>query len=206
MSGRWGEVYPFIILPTQYYFKPGDPVSYDPEKAKALLAEAGYPNGFKTQIDYPVDTARTQMAEIIKEQLAKIGIDCTLVPQEGTAYKALWDVNNPATPSGMTIANSTMPRIDPYTQMYNNFGITSTTNFGKVNDPEFLRLLEILKVEPDSQKRKDLVWEMQDIALDTVYNKFFHVMPKMFPHRKTLHGVFFSAIGAANLRSAWSSK
>ncbi len=63
---------------------------YDPEKAKKLLAEAGYPNGFKAKLwspqgRYPKDF---EMAQVVQQQLKKVGIDCTLDTMEWAAYLA----------------------------------------------------------------------------------------------------------------------
>lgn len=50
------------------------PPKHDIEKAKALLAEAGYPNGFKTRIWTNDDQIRVQVARLIKAQLEQVGI------------------------------------------------------------------------------------------------------------------------------------
>jgi peptide/nickel transport system substrate-binding protein len=59
---------------------------YDPELAKKLLAEAGYPNGFKTTIWTNDNPIRLQIATIVQAQLKEIGIDMAVEPVEWGAY------------------------------------------------------------------------------------------------------------------------
>ena len=80
-------------------FKPGFSTSgdgakwydYDPEAAKALLAEAGFPDGFDVSISYR-DVVRVylphvaQVAQEIQAELAEIGIRVTIEPVESGAY------------------------------------------------------------------------------------------------------------------------
>ncbi len=48
--------------------------SYDPEKSKALLAEAGFPDGFETTLHLPPPSYARRGGEIIAAQLAEVGI------------------------------------------------------------------------------------------------------------------------------------
>lgn len=56
------------------------------EKAKALLAEAGYPNGFKTEIWINDNPTRRDIAVILQDQLKQVGIDAEVKVLEWGAY------------------------------------------------------------------------------------------------------------------------
>lgn len=57
---------------------------YDPEGAKALLAEAGYGNGFKMSVWVPTGAPDARRAEVLKEQLSQVGIDLEIRQVEST--------------------------------------------------------------------------------------------------------------------------
>lgn len=59
---------------------------YNVEKAKELLAEAGYADGFDTMITCGSATLAVNVCQIIVEQLAKIGINVELRSIEGAAF------------------------------------------------------------------------------------------------------------------------
>jgi peptide/nickel transport system substrate-binding protein len=52
------------------------PIAYDPERARALLADAGYPNGFKVTLDCPKEWGDDEIAECkgAADQLGRVGI------------------------------------------------------------------------------------------------------------------------------------
>jgi peptide/nickel transport system substrate-binding protein len=52
--------------------------TYDPAKAKKMLADAGYPNGFSTELDNP--SYQSQFGQAVQAQLAAIGIKTTIFP------------------------------------------------------------------------------------------------------------------------------
>ncbi|HEY8424826.1 MAG TPA: glutathione ABC transporter substrate-binding protein [Limnochordales bacterium] len=62
------------------------PYEYNPERARQLLAEAGYPNGFKTTIWTNDNPLRMQIAEVVQSDLRKVGIDVEVNVMEWGAY------------------------------------------------------------------------------------------------------------------------
>jgi peptide/nickel transport system substrate-binding protein len=72
----------------QYYDKSIQPYPYDPAKAKALLAKAGYPHGFSAfVITVSGDTPGQNTAILIKQELAAVGINLSIQSYElTTAY------------------------------------------------------------------------------------------------------------------------
>ncbi len=63
-----------------------EPYEYDPAKARQLLTQAGYPNGFKTSIWTNDNPLRMQVAEVLQQNLQDIGIDATVEIKEWGAY------------------------------------------------------------------------------------------------------------------------
>ena len=63
------------------------PYTLDVDKAKALLAEAGYGDGFEVQIDTLTSSPYPEIAQSIQATLAQVGITTNIVTQEG---KTLW--------------------------------------------------------------------------------------------------------------------
>lgn len=85
-----GLVFPAqsIISPLSKGYIPNWPVQYDPEQAKALLAQAGYPNGFTCNFytNIHMDLMDSEHVQAIAAYLDKVGIKATIVPMEWAAY------------------------------------------------------------------------------------------------------------------------
>lgn len=85
-----------IVAPKVQYYEPQTPYDYDVEKAKELLAEAGYEDGFETTIWSANSSSAIKATEFIQQQLSQIGITVDVVPMEsGTLSDSLWDVEDP---------------------------------------------------------------------------------------------------------------
>ncbi|MFV0524518.1 MAG: ABC transporter substrate-binding protein [Acidimicrobiales bacterium] len=90
------------IFPEGYFAYSPDAATfeYDPDRAKQLLAEAGYPNGFTFEVITSAIPARVQMAEALQGQLAQVGITMNINQVPGAQigdvfyaqeqYDAMW--------------------------------------------------------------------------------------------------------------------
>lgn len=82
-----------VLPPTSWAYNANlEPLKYDPAQAKALLAEAGYPNGFSMDIwAMPVQRLYNpnalKMAELMQADLAQIGIRASVVSYEWNTFR-----------------------------------------------------------------------------------------------------------------------
>src|SRR4051794_27899807 len=72
----------------EYYWQP-PPAVYDPAKARKLLAEAGYPNGFDAGL-FNIDSSYANIGEVAVNNLQEVGIRSRLNPVERAAFASAY--------------------------------------------------------------------------------------------------------------------
>ena len=148
-----------------YYMPPwrpwaSQPVLYDPAQAKALLADAGFPNGFKTTMTVSQSADRLNVAEIVAFMWRDIGIETEL---EVTDFPT-WADRLRAGRYSTTIAGFAFAVDDPDVILRRLYASDGSENFTGFSSPDFDKLLEISTADP--QDRHEIVAVMQSLLAD----------------------------------------
>ena len=135
-EGRGSEIGSSMFPSFGKYFMPelNDTYNQDIEKAKALLAEAGYPDGFEFTIKVPSNyTQHVDTAQILKEEFKKIGVTANIELIEWSSW--LSDVYTGREYEGTVIgvdASTLSPRA-----LLGRFVSDAGNNFVNFSDPEY---------------------------------------------------------------------
>lgn len=143
-----------------------EPLPFNVEDAKALLAEAGYPDGFKTTLFVGDNNAeRIAIAELIQAQLAPLGIDVSIEMIEWGAFLE----KTAAGEHEMFILGWTTVTADADYGMYALF---HSSQFGSAGNRSFYKndrvdeLLDYGRSEADVEKRVEAYKEVQEILVE----------------------------------------
>lgn len=134
----------------------------DIEGAKQLLADAGYPDGFKTTIhswaQYPF---LSNAAIVIQEQLKQIGIEAELDFQENAIYLENYFAGN----FDLSVTG-TSAYVDPNDVVLANFITDGSNNGIGYSNPEMDELIEKGMEETDQEARAEIYKRIQEIILE----------------------------------------
>lgn len=164
------------------------PRPYDPVKAKALLTEAGYPDGFKTEL-WAIPVVRAYMpngrraAEMIQADWAKVGVQATIQSYEWGEYLK----RGRAGDHQVGMFGYTWDYPDPSQILLSGWtcdGVKSGANRARWCNQEFSDLLTRSTIISDQTERTKLFLRMQEIFQEDVGGLLFANAQAFTPVRK----------------------
>ena len=174
---------------TNYYTK-------DVEKAKALLAEAGYPDGFDMTITVPSNyKPHMDTAEVLVQQLAQIGVNATIEPIEWESWVS--DVY-----AGRQF-QSTVVGVDASTMtaraLLERFTSQAGNNFINYSDSGYDALFAEAQTSYDDAEQTAIYKQMLQNLTQNAANVYIQDLADLVAVRKGVEGVTFYPIYVLDL-------
>ncbi|WP_274425373.1 ABC transporter substrate-binding protein [Chelativorans sp. YIM 93263] len=159
------------LLPPPMFGTSGRAVdAYDPERAQALLAEAGYEDGFKIVLGTPNDRYINdeQVAQAVAQMLTRIGIETEVDASTASQFFSRRnDQEFPIYMAGWGAASGEMSSpLKSLVASYDPDAGLGVTNPGRYSNPELDSILKEAMVTIDDDKRSQLLQKAESIALD----------------------------------------
>jgi peptide/nickel transport system substrate-binding protein len=141
---------------------------YDPKEARRLLAEAGFPKGFKTPISttngYGPDLL--DAVQLVQRYLKDVGIEAEMKLQEYGAYMATTFLGKY---EGLAMGPLSITW-EPDSVLYGMYAPDQPRNSGHVNDPKLTTMLKEQRRTRDLEARRQLIFDIQRyVAMQQYY-------------------------------------
>ncbi len=178
------------------------PFPFDTEKSKALLAEAGFPDGVTVELVVPSDWPESMAyAQALKEDAAAGGFTINLKTMPATQYWDGWTEWN----MGITWwAHRTLaPMVLPLCYIADVDGVPVPWNETRWVDEEFSTILRESEATLDLDKRRELVGKLEEIQKDrgSICTPFFMNVWKIYT--PNFHGIVPSPEEYAIFYETW---
>ena len=161
--------------------------TYDPEKAKALLAEAGFPDGFETTLFLPPPSYARRGGEIIASQLAEVGIKAEITNVEWAQWlESVFKGKN----FGLTIVSHTEPM---------DIGIYANPEYYfQYDNPAFQELMTTLNSTTDPEMRKTMMGDAQKMISGDYVNGYLFQLAALSVAKAGVQGLWANQPTQAN--------
>ena len=163
-----------------YFVDMSGAMPYDPAKARKLLAEAGYPNGFETVLKVAPQyyyTVRT--GEVLADQLQKVGVKVKIEQIEwGQWLSRVWkDADYDLTIIG-------------HAEAWDVGNYANPKYYFRYDSPEFQKLFQESEVTVDDKVRRELYVKIQKKLVEDAPVVWLYVHPRLAVTKKGLQGLW----------------
>ncbi|MCD8074046.1 MAG: ABC transporter substrate-binding protein [Lachnospiraceae bacterium] len=144
---------------------------YDPEGAKELLTEAGYPDGFSITFYVSNTAIRQTLATVLQAYWAEVGVDCEVNISEWGTFS---DYAASGTADVYGMSWTWYP--DPYfflNNLFASYNIGSNGNGANYSDPEVDDLLDKAAAATDQDERAEYYKEAMKIAMEAYSGSYY---------------------------------
>ncbi len=177
-----------------------DGYSYDPEKARALLAEAGYPDGIEVTMD--VQGSYKDTAQAVASLLTKAGIKTQVAVGESGLLSQKWRTEGGEKTGDMYFTSWGNGSLDPQGIFMPTHHTAARGNSAGYSNPEVDKLLEEAATEVDREKRAEMYRKAEAIAAADVPYAYLWVPQDIYGVSKRLSGWQPSPDSRINLHDA----
>jgi peptide/nickel transport system substrate-binding protein len=143
---------------------------YEPARAKKLLAEAGYPNGFSTTLWVPESGSGMQspvaMSTVMQSNLKAVGVNVVLQTMEWGAFLAKLRTKEQELFALSWMAGTEDPDMVMYPLLHSSQWTPNGPNRALYKNPKFDDLLQQARLTTDQARRASLHKEAQRILVD----------------------------------------
>ncbi len=159
----------------------------DPARARQLLAEAGYPNGFSFAIHVPNDRYLNDEAigAAVAPMLARAGLKVTVVSQARARHFAMAAKGETDFYMQGTATATLKDGFEALSLLFYTPGPTAgSSNYGKYSNPKVDALIDKLTVEGDAEQRRRLMSETFAVLQQEWAFVPLHIQPSVWAMRK----------------------
>lgn len=175
-------------------------IGYDPAKAKQLLSQAGFANGFSETLTIRARPDDTRLGELVQAQLADIGVKVNL----GTINPNEWTTATHDRTINWTTTSWTQ-RADPDGLVSLLFKTNGTANTTFYQSPEFEAKIKEAAGIYDSAQRKPLYKAIQQTLIDDAPYVYLWQPSVFFAMKKNVQGLIHVPDDVFRLGGVWLS-